>query len=124
MKDGRAPKSPSRRELLYKSQRLLQIVRWNGTADVEVLGVLEIVCTRFVRKPDNRGIRHISGILNISNLSVFSADDGFDSRRLHQLQVACFQQLGNSDGNGLNCTVTVQSCSRVCPNLAIRAEFR
>ena len=47
-----------------------------------ILGVPEIFCTRFVRKLGNRGILQISGILSISNLSVFSADDGFDSRHL------------------------------------------
>ena len=58
----------------------------NGSEDATagILGVPEILCTRFVRKPGNRGILLISGILTISNLSVFSADGGFDSRRLHQ----------------------------------------
>jgi hypothetical protein len=31
------------------------------------------------------GILKFSGILSISNLSVFSADVGFDSRRLHHI---------------------------------------
>src|SRR5580658_7163015 len=59
----------------------------NGSEDATagILGVPEILCTRFVRKPGKRGIRRILGILSISNLSVFSADVGFDSRRLHQL---------------------------------------
>jgi hypothetical protein len=43
-----------------------------------ILGVPEILCTRFVRKPGNRGILQFSGILSISNLRVFSADVGFD----------------------------------------------
>jgi hypothetical protein len=76
---------PFRVELIYKGQRLLQIVREPEDAAAGVLGVPEIVCTRFVRKPGNRGIWPISGILSISNLSVFSADGGFDSRRLHQM---------------------------------------
>ena len=52
-------------------------------APAVVLGIPEDLCTRFVRKPGNRGIRQVSGILSISNLSVFSAAGGFDSRRLH-----------------------------------------
>jgi hypothetical protein len=78
---------PLQTELMYKGQRILQIVRGMDSEDATagILGVPEILCTRFVRKPGNRGILQISGILSISNLSVFSADDGFDSRRLHQL---------------------------------------
>jgi hypothetical protein len=59
----------------------------NGPEDTAA-GVLEIpedFCTRFVRKRGNPEIRHISGILSFSNLSVFSAYGGFDSRRLHAL---------------------------------------
>ena len=36
----------------------------------------------FVRNPGDRGIWHFSGIPSISNLSVFSADGGFDSNYL------------------------------------------
>jgi hypothetical protein len=42
-------------------------------------GIPEILCTRFVRKNGNRGILQFSGILSVSNLSVLSADVGFDS---------------------------------------------
>jgi hypothetical protein len=57
----------------------------NGPEDAPagVLGIPENFCTRFVRKPGNPEIRHISGILSFSNLSVFSGYGGFDSRRLH-----------------------------------------
>ena len=64
----------------------------NGWEDVaaRVLGVPEILCTRFVRRFGNREIGQFSGSLSISNLIVFSADGGFDSRRLHQSTVPHF----------------------------------
>jgi hypothetical protein len=65
---------------MYKGQRILQIVR-GMDRKMQLLGFWEFL-KFFVRKPGNRGILQISGILSISNLSVFSADDGFDSRRL------------------------------------------
>ena len=69
---------------MFKCQRILQIVRGMDRKK-QLLGVLavpEMFSTRFVRKHGNRGILQFSGILRISNLSVFSADDGFDSSRL------------------------------------------
>jgi hypothetical protein len=54
-------------------------------ATAAILGIPEILCTRFVRRSGNLGNWQFSGILGFSNLSVFSAEDGFDSRRLHHI---------------------------------------
>ena len=66
---------------------MLQIHPRNGLEDtvVGVLGILRKLCTRFVRRFGKHGILLLSGIHRISKFSIFSADVGFDSRRLHQL---------------------------------------
>jgi hypothetical protein len=76
---------------MYKGQRILQIVR-GMDRKMQLLGFWEFL-KFFVRKPGNRGILQISGILSISNSSVFSAYDGFDSR-LHQYHSISVLQPG------------------------------
>jgi hypothetical protein len=72
---------------MYNEGEILQIRPPNGLEDtaVGVLGILGKVCTRFVRRFGKHGILLLSGIHRISKLSIFNADVGFDSRRLHQL---------------------------------------
>jgi len=57
-------------------------VEWK-TQWLEFWEFLKFFVRDFVRKAGNRGVRQISGIHSISNLSVFSAGDRFDSSRLH-----------------------------------------